>query len=65
MVVPFGQIFHLERFRIENEEFIKISEPITFGGSRPKTTKDDVNAIHRPGVKKFVYFSPETLVRRK
>ncbi len=66
MEVPFNQIFHLEIFRVGDKEFIKISQPITFGGRyRPKITKGNVNAIRRPGIRELVYFSPETIVQKK
>ena len=65
MQVPFKEIFHLEVFIVKKKKFIKINGPITIGGSRPRIIKGEINASRWPGKRKFVYFPPETLVRRK
>lgn len=54
MEVPLSEIFHLERFLIKNEEFIKDSANPAKG-----------NVTRYPGEKHYVFLPPETLVHRK
>ncbi len=65
MKVPFSEIFHLERFSSEGQRFIKVSEHVVPTKRRLLgTINKKVNAIRRPGIREFVYFSPETTVER-
>ncbi len=54
MKVPLSNIFHLEKFRVGDEEFIKDTANPAKG-----------NAVRRSGKKEYVSLSPETLVHRK
>ena len=54
MEVPLSDIFHLEKFRVGNEEFIKDSHNLAKG-----------NAVRRFGKRDYVFLPSETLVHRK
>ncbi len=52
--VQFSDIFHLEKFSVAGEEFIKDTHHPARG-----------NAIRRSGKRNYVFLSPETIVQRK
>lgn len=54
MEVPLSDIFHLERFSWEGEEFIKDTHNPSMG-----------NTIRRSGKRDYVFLPPETIVQRK